>query len=184
MESALSLYAANGYDATSMGDIGARAGVTRAVLYDHFDSKKDLYLTLLQEQNAAFLGHVGARITGAGRARDRMRETMATVFEFAEHRPDAWALLFGNQISGDPATDAEVSRIAIERERAVGALLKPDAESAGIDPALPRFEVIVAMLIAALRGAVEWWRRHPEASSEELLEAGIELLSTGLDRGP
>ena len=84
-----------------MGAIAERAGITRAVLYDHFDSKQALYLALLEERNAAFLSHVGARITGSGDPRERMRETIDTVFAFAEQEPASWRLLFGGDVSGD-----------------------------------------------------------------------------------
>jgi len=42
---------AGGYAGTSMGAIAERAGITRAVLYDHFASKQALYLWLLEERN-------------------------------------------------------------------------------------------------------------------------------------
>jgi AcrR family transcriptional regulator len=182
-ESAVALFAARGYGGTSMGDIAAKAGVTRAVLYDHFASKRALFISVLEEQNAVFLGHVGARITGEGDARERMRSTMATVFDFARRYPDAWGLLFGNAAHGDPAIDEAARHIARSRSGAVAALLASDAEAAGIDWDGRQAEVIVAMLIAALRGAVAWWRENPDAPVDELIDAGDELLWVGLGRG-
>ena len=181
-ESAVELFAARGYGGTSMGEIAGRAGVTRAVLYDHFPSKRALFVAVLEEQNAVFLGHVGARITGEGGARERMRSTMATVFDFARRYPDAWGLLFGNDAHGDPAIDEAAAHIAASRSAAVAALLAADAEAAGIDWGGRQAEIVVAMLIAALRGAVAWWREHPDAPVEELIDAGTELLWVGLGR--
>jgi AcrR family transcriptional regulator len=181
-ESAVELFAASGYGGTSMGDIAERAGVTRAVLYDHFASKRALFIAVLEEQNAVFLGHVGARITGEGDARERMRSTMATVFDFARRYPDAWGLLFGNARHGDPAVDEAAAHIAESRSAAVAMLLASDAEAAGMDWEGRQAEVIVAMLIAALRGAVSWWRQNPDAPVEELIDAGTELLWVGLGR--
>ena len=40
-------FAARGYDATTLDEIAAAAGVTKPILYRHFGSKQDLYLALL-----------------------------------------------------------------------------------------------------------------------------------------
>src|SRR5208283_210235 len=44
---ALSLFAEHGYAATTMDDIAEAAGVTKPLVYQHFDSKRALYLELL-----------------------------------------------------------------------------------------------------------------------------------------
>ena len=181
-EAALGAFAAGGYRATSMGEIAAAAGVSRAVLYDHYASKKALFLAVLEEQNAIFLGHVGARISGSGSTRERFRETMDAVFSFSERHPDRWRLLFGNTTHGDPEIDEAAREVHRARVAAVAALLASDAEAAGVDPGSRRAEVMVEMLIAALRGAGEWRREHPEASREDLVEAGTGLLWNGLAR--
>ena len=177
---ALVEFAGGGYAGTSMGAIAERAGITRAVLYDHFASKQALYVALLEERNAAFLGHVGARITGSGNPGERMRETIETVFAFAEDDPASWRVLFG----GDPSGAGEPARargqVHAQLVGAVSALLAADAEAAGIDPGSR--EAMVEMLIAALRGAVEWHARNPAIDREVLVEAAMKLLWHGLGR--
>ena len=44
---ALTLFAEHGYSATTMDDIAEAAGVTKPLVYQHFDSKRALYLELL-----------------------------------------------------------------------------------------------------------------------------------------
>jgi AcrR family transcriptional regulator len=177
---ALESFATGGYAGTSMGAIAERAGITRAVLYDHFDSKQALYLALLEERNAAFLGHVAAGITGAGGPRERMRETIDTVFAFAEAEPASWRLLFGGEVSGEGEPARARLQVRTELVGAVAALLAADAEAAGIDPAAR--EAMVEMLIAALRGAVEWRTRNLHTEREVVVDAAMELLWRGLSR--
>jgi AcrR family transcriptional regulator len=178
---ALEEFAAGGYAATSMGAIAERAGITRAVLYDHFDSKQALYLALLEERNAAFLSHVGARITGSGGPRERMRETIDTVFAFAESEPASWRLLFAGDVSGEGKPARARRQVHAQLVGAVAALLAADAEAAGIEPAAR--EAMVEMLIAALRGAVEWRAQNPAVERDLLVDAAMELLWRGLGRG-
>jgi len=177
---AVECFARSGYRATSMGEIAARADVARPVLYDHFPSKKALFLEVLEEQSAAFLADVASRISGEGDARERMRQTVAAVFDFALERPDPWRLLFGNTAHGDPEIDAAAAAAHRDRVVAVAALLAEDARSAGIDPAGPRAEAMVEMLIAALRGGAEWGLARPDLSREDLVDAAVDLLWTGL----
>ncbi len=47
LDSALKQFAANGYEATSVDDICAEAGVSKGAFYHHFESKQALFLALL-----------------------------------------------------------------------------------------------------------------------------------------
>jgi len=180
VEAAVERFAEAGYRATSMGEIAERSDVARAVLYDHFPSKKALFLAVLDDQSAAFLREVGERITGQGDARERMRQTIEAVFAYAEEHPDSWRLLFGNTAHGDEDVDAAARRAHSNRVVAVSALLAADARRAGLDPASAQAEAMVEMLIAALRGGAEWGRERPRVSREQLVDAALDLLWTGL----
>lgn len=180
VDSALDAYASGGFGATGMGEIADLAGVTRAVLYDHFPSKRALFLAVLTEQNSAFLGFIGARITGEGSPEVRMRATTDAVFQFAERHPNAWRLLFVNRTHGDVDIDAAWDEVAEARNHAVAMLLAEDLRMAGIDPAGRRAIVMVEMLVGALTGAVEWRRKRRGAAREEMVDTAVTLLWTGL----
>ena len=179
---ALEEFAAGGYAGTSMGAIAERAGITRAVLYDHFDSKQALYLALLEERNAAFLSHVGARITGSG---DAAR---------AHARDDRHRLRLRRAGAGELAAAVRRRRLratASRPEPAARSTPSSSAPSRRCSPPTPRrpastrrpVEAIVEMLIAALCGAVEWRAQNPGVERDLLVDAAMELLWRGLGRG-
>ncbi len=175
---AVAAFATNGYGPTSMGDIADHVGVTRAVLYDHFPSKKALYLAVLGEQGALFVGHIGAAINleaGPGR---RMRSTMEAVFGFAEQYPDAWRLLFVNSRNGEPDVDEAWRQAWDARVDGVAALLADDLERA--DVPTTRHHLIVELLVGALSTAAERARLHRDVARDELLEAAWSLLWVGM----
>lgn len=180
LEAALSSFASSGYAGTAMGDIADRAGVTRAVLYDHFASKKALYLAVLDEQRALFLGHVGAAITTDGDPGTRMRSTMEAVFAFAERYPDGWRLLFTSSRNGDPEIDAAWEEMARSLTTGVTALLADDLARRGIGAEDDRGPVMVDMLVGALTAAVERSRRQRGTQRAQLVDAGMSLMWTGL----
>jgi AcrR family transcriptional regulator len=47
MEAATSLFARDGYESTGVAEICARAGVSKGAFYYHFDSKENVFLTLI-----------------------------------------------------------------------------------------------------------------------------------------
>jgi AcrR family transcriptional regulator len=177
---ALRLFAEKGYHATSLGEIAAAAGVARTVLYDHYPSKRLLLLALMHEQSAALVAHVGARIGGAGSARERMRSTVDAYFSFAQDRPAARRLLFDRADEDDAEIRTVRRGIRDSRTRAVTALLAGDIRSVGVDPGEPVAEAMVELLITGLDGVAQWWVRHPEVPRPALVEGAMRVLWTGL----
>jgi AcrR family transcriptional regulator len=60
LAAAASAFAERGFADTAMDDVAAAAGITRLIVYRHFDSKEDLYAALLQhvrERLAEELAH-------------------------------------------------------------------------------------------------------------------------------
>ena len=51
LETALELFAQNGYLGTSMNDIAARLGITKAALYKHYASKQDILDRIVERMN-------------------------------------------------------------------------------------------------------------------------------------
>jgi AcrR family transcriptional regulator len=177
---ALRLFAEKGYHATSFGEIAAAAGVARTVVYDHYPSKRVLLLALVQEQSAALVGHVGARIGGRGSARERMRATVDAYFSFAQDRPAARKLLFDHCDEDDAEIRTVRQGVRDQRTRAVTALLAGDIRSVGVDPGEPVAEAMVELLIAGLDGVAQWWERHPDVPRTTLVDGAMRMLWTGL----
>jgi AcrR family transcriptional regulator len=181
---AVEAFGTGGFDGIGLERIAEQAGVSRAVLYDHFPSKKALYLDVLTEQSGVFLGHVGASITGEGSPERRMRSTMDAVFSYAERYPHAWRVLFGPVRSVDAEIVAAHDNVHAQRVEIVAGLLASDARLLGMDPGSAQMKIMVEMLIASIRGAVDWWQTHRTTSRAELLDAGMDLLWRGLGRTP
>ncbi|TDV41317.1 TetR/AcrR family transcriptional regulator [Actinophytocola oryzae] len=181
LEAALDVLAATGYHATAMSAIAEAAGVTRSVLYDHFPNKRVLLLSVLQEQNAALIEYVGARITGTGAPEERMRATIDAYFSFAESQPAARHLLFDWSDEDDAEIQAVRWGIREARTRAVTALLSPDLRRIGLGPDSSATEAVVELLITGIDGLAQWWARRGEMTRDELVTAAMRLLWHGLD---
>ena len=51
LETALELFARNGYPGTSMSDIAERLGITKAALYKHYDGKRAILDRIIRRMN-------------------------------------------------------------------------------------------------------------------------------------
>src|SRR3954466_11583336 len=61
---AMEVFAERGYQEASMVEIARAAGITPAVIYDHFASKAELQITLLEGQTEELLTFVGTAVAG------------------------------------------------------------------------------------------------------------------------
>lgn len=64
LAAATEAFARNGFAATSLDDIAAEAGITRVILYRHFDSKNDLYQAVLDRMCARLDANVDEPVGG------------------------------------------------------------------------------------------------------------------------
>ncbi|PZG02711.1 TetR/AcrR family transcriptional regulator [Micromonospora deserti] len=94
-------FARAGFAATSLDDIAGEAGVTRVILYRHFESKTDLYRAVLDRVCGLLAAHVGEQVGGfTGASVDGLLAAAAAepagfrlLFEHAAREPEfkAWA---------------------------------------------------------------------------------------------
>ena len=88
LTAATEAFARNGFAATSLDDIATEAGVTRVILYRHFDSKTDLYQAVLDRMCARLDAHVPAPAGGFTDA------SIDGLLEAAAESPAGFRLLF------------------------------------------------------------------------------------------
>src|SRR5947207_5595831 len=88
LTAATEAFARSGFAATSLDDIAAEAGITRVVLYRHFDSKTDLYQAVLDRMCARLEAHVEEPVGGFTDA------SIDGLLEAAAESPAGFRLLF------------------------------------------------------------------------------------------
>lgn len=62
LAAATQAFARTGFANTSLDDIAAEAGITKVILYRHFESKTDLYQAVLDRVCALLAAHVGEQV--------------------------------------------------------------------------------------------------------------------------
>lgn len=148
------LFAQAGYEATSMRDIAAAAGMTPAALYHHFPSKERLFIAVEEASIAKILHHVQAAIADVDDPRARFRAALVAQVEATldkEGFPVLVAFTF------PPAISAE-GRVVLARQRRdyeemMAGLIADLSLPPSIDPLIFRKHVLGALNWTAL-----WYR--------------------------
>ena len=90
LAAATKAFARNGFTATGLDDIAAEAGITRVILYRHFDSKTDLYQAALDRFCAVLSDHVAEPVGGF------TDSSIDGLLKAAIAEPDGFRLLFAH----------------------------------------------------------------------------------------
>jgi AcrR family transcriptional regulator len=123
---ACDVFAAGGFHATAMDDIAAAAGVTKPVLYQHFPSKRALYLELLDDVGRQLLEELQAATNRASTGRERVEEGFSAYFRFVTGNRAAFRLLFGASVRNDDEFAAVADRVLHEAAEAISVLIEID----------------------------------------------------------
>jgi len=126
---ALELFAQRGYRATTMDDIAERAGVTKPLLYQHFSSKRALYLELVDSIAQNLLTAIRQAVLRAEGPRQQVELGFAAYFKLVVNNEAEFRLLYGR----DHADDQELGRALRTVEDAIAEAIDPLID-AGLDP--------------------------------------------------
>jgi AcrR family transcriptional regulator len=184
LQGALGVFAERGYQEASMAAIAAAAGITPAVIYDHFSSKAELHITLMESQAGKVLVSVGSALAGApDELRERLRVGVDAFFAFVEQNGFAWWLLFRDPPT-EPAVAAAYERIQQTATSGIAAFIRQDAPPALLErPDADRdIEMFAQLLRTAQNGLAAWWYDHPETPRAVLVDRVVEFCWVGLER--
>ena len=81
LEEALKLFAQSGYMGTSMNDIAAKLGVTKAALYKHYKSKQEILDSIVDKMNEMDKERVNQYEMPEGKLEDVIAEYKETAFD-------------------------------------------------------------------------------------------------------
>lgn len=191
LEVIVQVFTDHGYDASSLGMISTRLGLSKSAVYHHFASKAEMLEIALEralgaleqvfdeaERGGNGAGAAGAGAAGAGSdAVGQIREIVrAAVLVACEQQPYLILLL---RLHGN----SDVELRALERRRALTARLRAIFERArnegalrdDLDPGLA-----ARFTFGLVNSLVEWYRPDGPETPEALAEAVLSYVRSGL----
>src|SRR6187551_406354 len=123
LDVAVQVFAKHGFHGSSMNDIAEAAGVTKPVLYQHFDSKQALYLALLDDVGRRMLIAIAKATAGATDGKSQTELGFQAYFRWVADDHDAFLLLFGTQANRDAASTKAIRKMTGEIAAAIAPLI-------------------------------------------------------------
>jgi AcrR family transcriptional regulator len=109
LDTALPTFARLGYHGASMNDIAEAAGVTKPVLYQHFGSKRELFLAVVTDVAAGMRQAVLRATAAAACPRQQVEQGFAAWFRWVDGHRDGFHVLFSHDVLRDPEVAQEAA---------------------------------------------------------------------------
>jgi AcrR family transcriptional regulator len=166
VEAAGRLFGERGYDATRLDDIAAAAGVTKPILYRHFDTKRALYLALL-ERHRDDLESFATMIPAEGTPEQRLRAVLEIWIDYVEAHSYAWRMLF-RDTGGGPEVQAFRLAVHARAREVVAGIIRSLS-----DEPIPRGELqpLAELMSMGMAASVLWWIEGSGASRGAIVDA-------------
>jgi AcrR family transcriptional regulator len=111
---AQTVFVAQGYHAAAMDEIAETAGVSKPVLYQHFPSKLDLYLALLDQHCEDLVARVRGALESTTDNKQRVEAAISAYFGFVAGDGEAFRLVFESDLRNEPAVRERVEGASAE----------------------------------------------------------------------
>jgi AcrR family transcriptional regulator len=166
VEAAGRLFGECGYEGTRLDDVAAAAGVTKPVLYRHFDSKRELYLALLARHRDDLPTFAGA-MPDEGPLPERLRAVLDVWLAYVEAHSYAWRMLF-RDTGGGPEVQAFRQEVHARAREVLADMIR----SLGDGRIPPReIEPLAELMSMGMASLVLWWMENPGTSRPALVDA-------------
>jgi AcrR family transcriptional regulator len=181
LEAANLVFGQRGYDTVRIDDVATQAGISKALIYEHFTSKHELYSELMNRAALEMLDRiVSAGSQPAVEGVRRLEVGAQAGFSFVTEKPEAFQMFVRD------VTDPEVAQQqAALRRGAVASMvglmeMEPPSTREGLERR--NLEQIAEMVVGGFYALGDWWLRNREAEVSELISMMINFMWLGLGR--
>ena len=169
------LFAAKGFDGTSVEEIADKAGVSKPVVYEHFGGKEGLYAVVVDREMSTLLDRITASLTN-NRSRVRVELVALALLTYVEEHTDGFRIL----IRDSPAaiTEGTYATLLNDAVNQVASILAGDFSRRGLDPNLA--PLYAQALVGSVSMTAQWWLDVREPPKEVVAAHVVNLCWNGL----
>ncbi|WP_067815436.1 TetR/AcrR family transcriptional regulator [Actinomadura kijaniata] len=183
---ALGEFGRRGYHLTQMEHVAAAAQVSKALLYQHFDSKEALFAQVTEAIVADLTARLNAAVLAEQSSMDGIRAMVRVLFDYATAEPDAYNLVITHL--DKPEVGLELRDLRDRLGEAFADLLlrrrrsDPTLSPAALAANERRARLLVPLMYGSMLSMVSWWLEHPDTARERAEQMAVEFIWLGLDR--
>lgn len=170
------LFADKGFEATTVEEIAAKAGVSKPVVYEHFGGKEGLYAVVVDREIQSLLDVITGALTSHGHARVLLEQAAMALLDYVETSTDGFRILVRDSpVTQTTGTFASlISDVASQVEH----ILVEAFHKRGLDSAhAPMYSQMLVGMVA-LTG--QWWLDSLHPTKDEVAAHLVNLAWNGL----
>lgn len=186
LDAALQEFGSRGYYLTQMEHVAATAGVSKALVYQHFAGKEELFAAVTEQVVQGFLTRLPEVLGTAGDALGAWRGVVRLLCDLVTEHPESWSLVARHL--DNPEIGAPLRRLREQVNEVLAAVLagyyapEPGVEVPSEEEVLTQARLTVPLLVGALQGLMSWWLEHPEVPRTLVEARAVNFGWLGLDR--
>jgi AcrR family transcriptional regulator len=187
LAAAESTFADQGYHGASLDEIAHSAGVSKALIYEHFVSKRELHASLLHQHAGDIFERLKAGAERGQTGEQRLRSGIDAFLGFVEEHHAAWRAIFRD--SAEPDVAELICSVQEQATLLIAALIAADPEAGGETGEDPgqrdlRIELYAQLLSGAVQSLATWWHGHPDVPRHVLVDRAMDFCWQGIERMP
>jgi AcrR family transcriptional regulator len=180
LDAASRLFAEEGFGGASVERIARGAGVSAPVVYDHFPSKHELFVAVMESARDELTARGTQVMSADAPAEARVRAGIDAFFTYVEDQPAAARVLLVTH-RGTPELNKAARLVQAEARVRMTALLAGEPE---LLPGAPdrdrRLELFAEFLMQGMHGLAEWWAEHADVPRNVLVDSVMDVAWVGL----
>lgn len=188
------LFAEKGFEAVTVEEIAAKAGVSKPVVYEHFGGKEGLYAVVVDREMSYLLVSISDALVleGDGKAgvnpRTLLERAGMALFDYIDRYPDGFRILVRDTPVRDPEVASEGARgehiggtfagLLVDVAARVDDLLAVQFKAHKLNPKwAPLYS---QMLVGMVAQTGQWWLDVRKPKKEEVVAHLVNLAWNGL----
>jgi AcrR family transcriptional regulator len=180
---ATDVFGTRGYHNVSMDDVAERAGISKALVYQHFESKDELYLAVLKSFTDALSDTVlpawGQDLPPA----ERFWRGFVAFFTFIEQNKQAWGVLYRDAVVIDDAIVKGIHTLNAEMAKHIAAVFEAELENREVNPLLRQYALVAGhAVVGACHTLADYWLEHPEETRLRMASVAMAVMWQGFNQ--
>ena len=184
LEAASVEFGSQGYAATSVAAVAAKAGISKPLVYNYFGSKEGLFIACLERAGSILADEIERIARGDSVGIERGMLTLAGILATLEPQPHIWKLFFDPSA---PTTGAvgdaiahytqRISKLADQGVSELMALAGTPPHAGGAPSDVLDISAMTAVWLSIVDSLVTWWLDHPSETADDMTQRCGRLIA-------
>lgn len=179
LDDAARLFAQDGYDGTSLGELAASVGVTKAAIYHYFPNKKEIYEAIIVRTLEGLRRYVSQVTAQASDPEEALAHFMAAHADFFEEHYDGFlTMLVGYGGMENVVMIAEAQKLRDDHEQALRQIIADGVAQGAFRPV--GIDTTSRAILSMLNWMVRWFKPGKGRRAASFAQDYCDLMLGGL----